>query len=89
MMLIESNFNLVHWLTFTHSTQWEVLSLLLFPVIRIFHRDLAVPVQSTEQAEIWQLLTIQQQNIKSEQQESKQWKIIHFCGHYSEVFMQL
>lgn len=71
MMLIGKNFHPVHWFTFTHSTQWEVLSLLLFPVIRVFHRDLAVPVQSTEQAEIWQMLTIQQQNLKGEQQESK------------------
>lgn len=70
-MLIGNNFHPVHGLPFTHSTQWEVLSLLLFPVMRIFHRDLAVPVQSTEQAEIWQMLTIQQQKLKGEQQELK------------------
>lgn len=71
MLLIVNSFHPVHWLTFTHSTQGEVLSQLLFPVIRIFHRGLVVPVQSTEQDEIWQMLTMQQQNLKGEQQESK------------------
>lgn len=64
MMLTWKNFHPVHWLIFTHSTQWEVLWLLLFPVIRIFHRDLTVPMQSTEQAELWQMLTLQQQHLK-------------------------